>query len=123
MAAPTKAEVKEFVEAAHGDLPKLQRLLAGNPELLLMPNGNETALGAACQMRRSDIITFLLGQGERLDLSAACVLGLADQVAAFLDADPTLLSKGNKRAHNKHPLYFAEGQPEVLALLKARGAK
>ena len=28
MAAPTKAEVKEFVEAAHGDLPKLQRMLA-----------------------------------------------------------------------------------------------
>ena len=123
MATPTKAEVKEFVEAAHGDLSKLQRLLAGNPKLLLMPNGNETALGAACQMRRSDIVEFLLGQGERLDLSAACVLGLADQVKAFLDADPSLLNKGNKRAHNKHPLYFAEGQPEVLALLKTRGAK
>ena len=123
MAAPTKAEVKEFVEAAHGDLPKLQRMLAAQPELLFLPNGNETALGAACQMRRPDIITFLLGQGETLDVSAACVLGLAEQVAAFLDADPTLLSKGNKRAHNKHPLYFAEGQPEVLALLKARGAK
>ncbi len=123
MATPTKAEVKEFVEAAHGDLPKLQRMLAEKPELLLMPNGNETALGAACQMRRSDIIMFLLGQGEALDISAACVLGRADQVASFLDADPTLLSKGNKRAHNKHPLYFAENQPEVLTLLKARGAK
>ena len=123
MAAPTKAEVKEFVEAAHGDLPKLQRLLAQTPELLLLPNGNETALGAACQMRRSDIVEFLLEQGEKLDLSAACVLGLTDQVTVFLDADPSLLNKGNKRAHNKHPLYFAEGQPEVLALLKARGAK
>jgi len=123
MAVPTKAEVKEFVEAAHGDLPKLQQMLAAQPELLLLPNGNETALGAACQMRRADIIEFLLGRGETLDVSAACVLGLSDQVAAFLDADPTLLSKGNKRAHNKHPLYFAEGQPGVLALLKARGAK
>ena len=86
-----------------------------------MPNGNETALGAACQMRRIDIIEFLLEQGETLDLSAACVLGLTDQVTAFLDADPTLLNKGNKKAHNKHPLYFAENQPETLALLKARG--
>ncbi len=123
MATPTKAEVKEFVEAAHGDLPKLQRMLARNPGLLLMPNGNETALGAACQMRRADIIGFLLEQGETMDISAACVLGLTDQVAAFLDADPTLLCKGNKRAHNKHPLYFAEGQPAVLAMLQARGAK
>ncbi len=123
MTAPTKAEVKEFVEAAHGDLPKLQQMLTKNPDLLLMANGNETALGAACQMRRTDIIAFLLEQGETLDISAACVLGLTDQVAAFLDADPSLLSKGNKRSHNKHPLYFAENQPDVLALLKARGAK
>lgn len=123
MTTPTKAEVKEFVEAAHGDLPKLQRMLAEKPDLLLMPNGNETALGAACQMRRPDIIEFLIAQGETLDLSAACVLGLTDQVTAFLNADLTLLSKGNKRAHNKHPLYFAESQPEVLALLQGRGAK
>lgn len=123
MTAPTKAEVTEFVEAAHGDLPKLQRMLAEKPDLLLMPNGHETALGAACQMRRADIIEFLLGQGETLDLSAACVLGLSGKVIAFLDADPVLLNKGNKKAHNKHPLYFAEGQPQVLALLKARGAK
>ena len=123
MITPTKAEVREFVEAAHGDLPKLQRMLAEKPELLLMPNGNETALGAACQMRRPDIIEFLLGQGEEMDISAACVLGLTERVTVFLDADPTLLSKGNKKAHNKHPLYFAENQPEVLALLKARGAK
>jgi len=123
MAAITKADVKDFVEAAHGDLPKLQRMLAEQPDLLLMPNGNETALGAACQTRRADIIGFLLEQGETMDISAACVLGLTDQVEAFLDADPTLLSKGNKRAHNKHPLYFAEGQPAVLAMLQARGAK
>ena len=119
----TKAQIKEFVEAAHGDLPKVQQLLAATPELLTQPNGNETALGAACQMRRPDIIEFLLAHGEEMGISAACVLGLTDQVTAFLDADPTLLSKGNKRAHNKHPIYFAEHQPEVLALLQSRGAK
>jgi hypothetical protein len=119
----TQAEIKEFVEAAHGDLPKVQRLLVAKPELLTQPNGNETALGAACQMRRADIIGYLLAQGEEMDISAACVLGLTERVTAFLDTDPTLLSRGNKKAHNKHPLYFAENQPETLALLKARGAK
>lgn len=119
----TKAEVKDFVEAAHADLPKVQRLLAGNPQLLNMPNGNETALGAACQMRRVDIISFLVEQGAELTLPAACVLGLTERVTAFLSDDPTLLNKGDKQSHNKHPIYFAECQAETLELLKSLGAK
>ena len=119
----TKAETKDFVEAAHGDLPKVQRLLLGNPQLLNLPNGNETALGAACQMRRTDIVSFLVDQGAEMTLSAACVLGLTERVAAFLSEDPTLLNKGDKQSHNKHPVYFAEFQAETLQLLKGRGAK
>ena len=123
MTTLTKADIREFVETAHGDLPKLRRLLAEKPNLLTQPNGNETALGAACQMRRPDILEFLLGQGEIMTLSATFVLGRVDLVTAFLDADPAPLSKGDKKAHNKHPVYFAENQPEVLSLLKSRGAK
>lgn len=48
MANIAKADVKDFVEAAHGDLLKVQQMLAIMPELLDMPNGIETALGAAC---------------------------------------------------------------------------
>jgi len=44
-------------------------------------------------------------------------------VADFLIEDPTLLSKGDKQSHNKHPIYFAENLPETLAMLKSRGAK
>lgn len=123
MAEPSKAQVKDFVEAAHGDLPKVQRLLAENPQLLSTPNGNETALGAACQMRRVDIVSFLLEQGTEMTLSAACVLGLTEQVAAFLSDNPTLLNKGDKQSHNKHPVYFAEHQAETLTMLRNRGAK
>jgi len=119
----TKAEVKDFVEAAHGDLAKVQRLLAGNPQLLNMPNGNETALGAACQMRRMDIISYLIDQGAEMTLSAACVLGLTERVAAFLSNDPMLLNKGDKQSHNKHPIYFAEYPAETLELLKSQGAR
>jgi hypothetical protein len=121
--AITKADIKAFVEAAHGDLPKVQQMLADQPELLPLPNGNETALGAACQMRRIDIIEYLLSQGAAMTLSAACVLGHTDVVREFLTQDPTLLSKGDKQSHNKHPLYFAENQPETLQLLKKMGAK
>jgi hypothetical protein len=97
--------------------------LAENPQILNMPNRNETALGAACQMRRVDIVSFLVEQGAELTLSAACVLGLTERVAAFLSDDHTLLNKGDKRSHNKHPIYFAEYQEETLQLLMSRGAK
>ncbi len=123
LADVTKAEVKGFVEAAHGDLPEVQRMLAGKPQLLSAPNGNETALGAACQMRRIDIVQHLLAQGAEMTLSAACVLGLTDEVTRFLADDPALLNKGDKQSHNKHPVYFAQNQPETLQMLKSRGAK
>ncbi len=118
MVSPLKAQVKEFVEAAHGDLPKVQQMLTDAPQLLEMPNGSETAFGAACQMRRSDVIEYLLERGAELNISAACVLGLTDRVAGFLAHDPALLNKGDRQSHNKHPIYFAEHQPETLAMLK-----
>lgn len=58
-----------------------------------------------------------------MTISAACVLGLTSKVADFLAHDPTLLRKGDKQSHNKHPVYFAEHQPETLQMLKSRGAK
>ena len=48
MTTLTSAAIKEFVEIAHGDLLKLQRLLAEKPKLLTQPNCGETAFGAAC---------------------------------------------------------------------------
>ncbi len=119
----TKSDVKEFVEAAHGDFEKVKQMLADKPLLLNMPNGNETALGAACQMKRKDIIAFLIVQGAPMDIYVACVLGLTDKVAEFLEADPSLVNKKNKQSHVKPPVVFASEQPEVLALLKSRGAK
>jgi hypothetical protein len=120
--SPKKSEIKEFVEAAHGDLPKVRQMLEANPQLLNLPNGSETALGAACQMRRKEIIEYLLSQGVEMDIYAACVLGRTDKVQSFLDADPTLVNAKAAHAHRKPPLYLAEGQPEVEALLKSRGA-
>ena len=123
MADVTKAEVKTFVETAHGDLAKVQQMLADRPELLNRPNGSETALGAACQTRRTDIIEYLLAQGAEMNRSAACVLGRTDEAAKSLADNPALLSKGDKQSHNKPPVYFAENQPEALRMLKSRGAK
>ncbi|BDI32745.1 hypothetical protein CCAX7_47960 [Capsulimonas corticalis] len=119
----TKADVKEFVEAAHGNLEKVKQMLSEKPLLLNMPNGNETALGAACQMKHAALIQFLISQGAPMDISAACVLGMTEKVTEFLDADPSLINTKNKQSHGKTPIVFASEQPEVLALLRSRGEK
>ena len=111
------------MDAAHGDMELVKRMLLDKPLLLNMPNGNETALGAACQMKNIELIQFLLAQGATMDISTACVLGLTDKVAEFLDADPSLLTAKNWRSHGKTPIVFASEQPDVLELLKSRGSK
>jgi hypothetical protein len=119
----SKADVKEFVEAAHGDLKKVKRMLSEKPLLLHLPNGNETAIGAACQTKHKELILFLVSQGAPIDISAACVLGLTTKVTEFLDAEPSLVNQKNKQSHGKPPLVFASEHPEIIALLKSRGAK
>src|SRR5262249_50059357 len=85
--------VMEFVGKAHGDLNRVQELLAQEPALLNAAwdwgGGDwETGLGAAAHMGRKDIATYLLAQGARIDLFAAAMLGYLDIVKAILTAAP-----------------------------------
>lgn len=88
--------VHSFVGIAHSDLVKVKAMLADEPHLLHAAHdwggGDfETALGAASHMGRSDIARFLLGQGARLDLFAAAMLGELEVVRATLTAFPESL--------------------------------
>jgi hypothetical protein len=85
--------VQEFVGNAHGDLERVQELLAQEPGLINATwdwgGGDfETALGAASHMGRRDIAEFLLSNGARLDLFAAAMLGKLEIVKAALTAFP-----------------------------------
>ncbi len=85
--------VQEFVGNAHGDLNRVQELLAQEPMLINATwdwgGGDfETALGAASHMGRKDIANFLLEHGARLDIFAATMLGKLDIVKATLAAFP-----------------------------------
>lgn len=87
------ALVQEFVGNAHGDLHRVQELLAREPALINAcwdwGGGDfETGLGAAAHMGRKDIADFLLENGARLDLFAAAMLGKLDIVKAALSAFP-----------------------------------
>jgi hypothetical protein len=85
--------VQEFVGNSHGDLHRVQELLAQEPALINAcwdwGGGDfETGLGAASHMGRRDIACFLLDHGARLDLFAAAMLGKLDIVTAALTAFP-----------------------------------
>lgn len=85
--------VQEFVGNAHGDLNRVEELLAQESGLVNATwdwgGGDfETALGAAAHMGRSDIVNFLLEHGARLDLFAAAMLGKLEIVKAALTAYP-----------------------------------
>lgn len=85
--------VQEFVGNAHGDLNRVQELLAQCPTLINAcwdwGGGDfETGLGAAAHMGRKDIANFLLSNGARLDIFAAAMLGKLDIVKAALTAFP-----------------------------------
>jgi hypothetical protein len=87
--------VQEFVAKAHGDLERVQTLLHQEPALVNAAwdwgGGDwETGLGAAAHVGRRDIATYLLGQGARLDLFAAAMLGRLEIVKAILTAYPEM---------------------------------
>ena len=88
--------VQDFVGKAHADLDGVQELLLRQPALVNSSwdwgGGDwETGLGAAAHMGRTDIATYLLERGARLDLFAAAMLGNLDIVKATLEAYPDAL--------------------------------
>jgi hypothetical protein len=88
--------VQDFVIYAHSDLPMVKRLLEKEPVVLnaTMDWGGgdwETGLGGASHMGRRDIVEFLLGNGARIDLFCAAMLGQLDAVRAFLTLQPKLI--------------------------------
>ncbi|MCC7494304.1 MAG: hypothetical protein IT204_18245 [Fimbriimonadaceae bacterium] len=95
VAALPAALVREFVAAAHGDLERVQALLAEQPMLVNAAwdwgGGDfETALGAAAHTGQRALAEHLLAHGARPDLFVAAMLGWLPVVQALLSIDPSL---------------------------------
>lgn len=99
-----------FVQAGHGNLPKLKELTAQNPALVRAGwdwgDGDwETALGGAAHIGHRDCARFLLSQGARIDAFSAAMLGARDALGGLIAADPaTATTKG---PHGYTLLYHA----------------
>jgi ankyrin repeat protein len=115
--------VEPFVIAAHGNFAKVQELYEQHPEALNVPwaKFDETALQASSHMGQREIAHYLLSKGAPLTICAAAMLGMQDEVAAFLKQDASLANA--RGAHGIPVLFHAamSGQTQVAELLLARG--
>ena len=124
---PPVEVIREFVLAGHGNLPKVQQMLAARPELLNAsypwgPADRETALQAAAHVGSRPVAEFLLDQGAPLDICTAAMLGRQAAVEDFLNYDPAMI--GATGAHGIPLLTHAalSGNVALAQMLVERGA-
>jgi uncharacterized protein len=123
MSDPDQALVEACVGNAHGNLERVRELIEAHPELVrARAPWNETAVEAATQMGRRDIIEYLVWKGAPTDFFTACVLGRTDLVEAELQSAPAAAHA--RGVHELPALYFAGigGSLEVAELLLRHGA-
>ncbi len=88
--------VQKFVLAGHRDLDEVKQLLEDEPGLINAcwdwGGGDfETALGGAAHVGLPDVANYLLGQGARLDLFAAAMLGKLEVIQAAVAVFPEIM--------------------------------
>ncbi len=93
----TNEQIRDFVIAGHGNLPRVREMLMENPELLnasyqWAENDSETAIQAAAQAGSSQVAEYLLSHGAPLDICTAAMLGRQEEVEQMLAKDPGLIN-------------------------------
>lgn len=125
--SPTPEVIREFVIAGHGNLEKVQQMLAERPDLLNRssewnPNNNETAIQGAAHVGNRAIAGYLLAQGAPLEICTAAMLGRQADVERFLEEDPAKIDLPG--AHDIPLMTHAalSGNVELVKMLEQRGA-
>ncbi len=93
----TNEQIRDFVIAGHGNLPRIREMLMENPELLnasyqWSENDSETALQAAAQAGSTQVAEYLLAHGAPMDICTAAMLGRQDVVEQMLAREPGLIN-------------------------------
>ena len=120
---PSQDLINDFVGNAHGNLARVKELLAQYPSILNASAAwQETAIEAASQTGRLEIINLLLAAGAPTSICTEAVLGRFDNVKAYLDSDPAQANATG--AHGISVLYHAviRGHTPIAQLLLDHGA-
>lgn len=121
-AKATQQVIDEFVGASHGDLARVEELTELYPAVIHTTSSwGETPMGAAAHCGNVPIVRFLLARGVGLEIFAATVLDMRDQVEWFLDDDPTLVNAPGAHAIPLLSHAVAAGHAEIVHLILTRG--
>ncbi len=123
----TNEQIRDFVIAGHGNLPRIREMLMENPELLnatyqWSEDDAETALQAAAQAGSTPVAEYLLAHGAPMDICTAAMLGRQEVVEEMLANDPGLIHA--RGAHGISLMAHAAWSNNVAlaSLLFKRGA-
>ena len=124
----TNEQIRDFVIAGHGNLPRVREMLMENPDLLnasyqWAENDSETALQAAAQAGSTTVAEYLLSRGAPLDICTAAMLGRKDAVEEMLAKDPSLIQA--RGAHGISLMAHAawSNNVDLASMLFQRGAR
>jgi len=120
---PDQETIDQFVIFCHGNMAAAKEMLAADPSLLNTRSTlDESPLGAAAHVGNRAMAEYLLSAGAELELPAAAMLGMDDEVRARISADPSLANAAG--AHGIPILFHAVigGNVDLAKELVALGA-
>jgi ankyrin repeat protein len=122
LAAQTSADdLLDAVKKGHAD--QVKAMLNARPELVTAKTaGGVSAILLAVYYRHPEIAELFLAHDAKLTMAEACSLGKADQVAAFLKADPTSASSRSPDGYPVTGMAVFFGHPEIARMLIEAGA-
>ena len=120
-------QVRDFVVAAHGNLPRVREMLTEHPGLLnarhqWAENDSETAIQAAAQVGSTPVVEDWWERGAPLEICTAAMLGRKDDVQRMLDKDPGLIQARGAHGIPLMPHVALSNNLELAKMLYARGA-
>jgi ankyrin repeat protein len=122
-AVPSQETIDQFVGNTHGNLAVVKELLEKYPSIV-SANASwiETAIEAAAQISRVEIVNCLIDHGADYDICTAAVLGSLDCLDEFLKEDPNQVN--TRGAYGIPILYFPviRANSDVAKYLLQHGA-
>ena len=124
----TPEQIRDFIVAAHGNLPRVREMLTRHPRLLnarhyWTPDDSETAIQAAAQTGSTTVAEYLLARGATLEITTAAFLGRKADVERMLAEDPGLIDAKGAHGITLLPHVAMSGNLELARMLYERGAK
>jgi ankyrin repeat protein len=126
-AAFSPDQVRDFVIAAHGNLPRVREMLAEHPGLLNLKHqwaegDSETAIQAAAQVGSASVVEYLLDRGAPLEICTAAMLGRRQVVERMLEENPGLIEARGAHGIPLMPHAALSNNLELAQMLFGRGA-